>query len=305
MVPYAELESFFTSLIATAQSRGVTCAITSGMACVHFGIAATTKDCDVLCAVEKADDFRHLIAETELHDLLPNYRGNISPPLDARWMRGGWTSHFIWKTHPEETCLDVFGIAPRGSSRWEQDIEGLYASRHTVAEMKRTNRGKDWPYISALGIKLLKQDDVRGCLHISDASQLLAAVEVYDIPPWMLSARPILRLALDRDERLDAALQAEQLFWNRLDACRIRLYEEALRPYVSAVRRVVGRREVTLHESHRLRVECAEAHLLPSPMKAHGLDQLVRDAREATAQIIHPALMEWLPDGRDHFIGVE
>ena len=61
MVPYAELEKFFTGLVATAQSRGITCAITSGMACVHFGVAATTKDCDVLCTVEKADDFRHLI----------------------------------------------------------------------------------------------------------------------------------------------------------------------------------------------------------------------------------------------------
>jgi len=30
-------------------------------------------------------------------------------------MRGGWTSHFTWKTRPEETCLDIFGIAPHGS----------------------------------------------------------------------------------------------------------------------------------------------------------------------------------------------
>lgn len=304
MVPYAELESFFTGLVATAQSRGITCAITSGMACVHFGVAATTKDCDVLCTVEKADDFRHLIAETPLRGLLPNYRGNISPPLDARWMRGGWTSHFTWKTRPEETCLDVFGIAPRGSSAWEQELQGLYASRHTVAEMKRTNRGKDWPYISALGIKLLKQGDVRGCLHIYDAAQLMTSVHGHDIAPWMLAARPALRLALARDERLEAVLQAEQLFWHQLDACRIRLYERALMPYVSAVRRVVGRREMTLHESHQLRVECAEAHLLPSPMRAHGLEQLVTDARGATAKVVHPALMEWLPDGLHHFIGV-
>ncbi len=45
---YAELETFFTGLVATAQARGITCGITRGMACVHFGVAATTKDCDVL-----------------------------------------------------------------------------------------------------------------------------------------------------------------------------------------------------------------------------------------------------------------
>jgi hypothetical protein len=115
VIPYAELEEFFSSLVASAQAR----AITSDMACVHFGVAATTKDCDVLCDAAKSDDFRKLIASIALRGLLPNYRGNISPPLDARWMRGGWTSHFTWKTKPEEACLDIFGVAPRGSSPWE------------------------------------------------------------------------------------------------------------------------------------------------------------------------------------------
>lgn len=84
MIPYAELEKFFCDLVAKAQGRGIPCAITSGMACVHFGVAATTKDCDVLCTVEKSDDFRELVTETKLRGLLPNYRGNISPPLDVR-----------------------------------------------------------------------------------------------------------------------------------------------------------------------------------------------------------------------------
>jgi hypothetical protein len=48
MVPYAELDAFFTGLVATAQSRGITCAITSGMACVHFGVAAATIHEDVV-----------------------------------------------------------------------------------------------------------------------------------------------------------------------------------------------------------------------------------------------------------------
>ena len=44
------------------------------MACVHFGVAATIKDCDVLCNVANSDDFRELIAATELRGLLPTYR---------------------------------------------------------------------------------------------------------------------------------------------------------------------------------------------------------------------------------------
>lgn len=305
VIPYQELESFFTQLVTTAQQRGIACAITGDMACVHYGVAATTKDCDVLCAVGQAEAFRDLIAETALRGLLPNYRGNISPPLDARWLRGGWTSHFTWKTKPEETCLDVFGIAPRGSSPWERELQGQYVSRHIVAEMKRTNRPKDWPYITALGIKLLKEGDRRGCLHLFDAVTLTDAVRDHELPEWMKQARPALRLAAAGDERLEAALHAEQVFWHQLDACRIRLYEHALRPYVSAVRRAIARQPMTLAASHLIRVDCALRCLTPSPVKAHGFELLLADAQHATAKLVHPSLMEWLPNGMLHFIGLE
>ena len=304
MIPYHELEIFFTQLVTTAQQRGITCAITSGMACVHFGVAATTKDCDVLCEAGKSDAFRDLIAETSLRGLLPNYRGNISPPLDERWMRGGWTAHFTWKSKLEDTCLDVFGNAPRGSSPWELELQGRYVSRHIVAEMKRTNRPKDWPYITALGIKLLKEDDMRGYLHLFDAAVLKDAVRSNEVREWMREARPSIRLAESGDPRLEAALHAEQVFWHQLDACRIRLYEKSLRPYVSAVRKAVARRPMSLAESHELRVDCARRCLAPSPVKAYGFAQLVADARGGTAQLVHPSLMEWLPNGMLHFIGL-
>jgi len=219
-------------------------------------------------------------------------------------MRGGWTTHFTWKTRPEETCLDIFGIAPRGSSPWEEEIGGLYASRHVVAEMKRTNREKDWPCITALGVKLLKMGDRRGCLHLYDSATLGNAVRSEPPPEWMQEARPSLRLACAGDSRLEAALHAETVFWHRLDACRIRLYERALRPYVSAVRRAIARRPLSVEESHTVRLECAERSLARSPVAAYGFDQLIEDAREATAEFVHPSLMEWLPNGLSHFIGI-
>ena len=125
-------------------------------------------------------------------------------------------------------------------------------------------------------------------------------------PPaaWMLAARPALRLAGEGDERLAGALHAETVFWHRLDACRIHLYERALRPCVSAVRKAIARRPLTLAESHDIRMECASRCLLPSPIAAHGFGQLVADAREATARLVHPSLMEWLPNGLSHFIGI-
>jgi hypothetical protein len=302
MIPYAELETFFSDLVARAQRQGIACGITSGMACVHFGVAATTKDCDMLCTPSQADAFRALVTSTPLRGFLPNYRGNISPPLDSRWLQGGWTSHFTWKTKPEETCLDIFGIAPRASTHWEAELSDLYASRHTVAEMKRTNREKDWPYITALGLKLLNAGDSRGLLHIYDAETLLAHIRSYAVTSAIADARPSLTLATKRDTRLADVLHAETVFWHLLDACRIKIYERALRPYVNAVRKASKGKIFTLADSHEIRLQCAEQHLNPTPISNYGFAQLVADAVEATGRRVHPSLMEWLPNGLNHFI---
>jgi len=40
-----ELHEFYENLVRTLRSMGVLCAITSGLACVHYGIAESTKDC--------------------------------------------------------------------------------------------------------------------------------------------------------------------------------------------------------------------------------------------------------------------
>jgi hypothetical protein len=39
-----ELQGFYEDLVRQLRDRGVLCAITSGLACVHYGIAETTKD---------------------------------------------------------------------------------------------------------------------------------------------------------------------------------------------------------------------------------------------------------------------
>ncbi len=59
-----------------------------------------------------------------------------------------------------------------------------------------------------------------------------------------------------------------------------------------------------LPESHAIRIECATRLLAPSPAAAHRFGQLVKDARDTTARRVHPALMEWLPNGLSHFIGI-
>ena len=298
---YAELEQFYGNLVTQARSRGIACAITSGMACVAFGAAQATKDCDLLCAPDAAGRLLDLLSATALNGHFPGYRGHLSPPLDLRWIRGGWTSHFVWSVPGAEAYLDVFGVAPRGSSRWEVEFEGLYACRHTVAEMKRTNREKDWPAVTALGAQMIEAGDARGWLHIFDEDLLRALARAAHPPANLLKRRPVLQLAIRSDARLRSALHAEVQFWHELDRARLGIYHRAVRPYMLAVKRSGLSPGAPLGLQHETRVRCAEEYLPANPLADYGVGRMIDDAREALAQLVNPAALAWLPEVRKHF----
>ena len=297
----SELHVFFENFVRALRERGVVCAITSGMACVHYGVAETTKDCDLLCHPGSFDTLLNLLTETKISDLSCHYRGHVSPPLDARWHRGGWTSHFQWGTGSEVTTLDVFGHALRESSPWQEDIAGLYASQNVVAEMKRTDRDKDWPCITSLGVALLDARDPRGWLHLFDADTIMEMLEARAIPAELLTIRPALQLAARRDPVLPHALLAERHFWKELDRLRIRICRAALRPYVLAMGRERASAAAGLLEEHAVRLACAEKHLEKNPVGRYGVERLIEDARQSTTAFVHPELIQWLPDVRPHF----
>ena len=298
---YAELEQFYESLVAHARRRGIACAITSGMACVAFGVAQATKDCDLLCAPDAAGKFLDLLGEASLHGQLPSYRGHLTPPLDARWMRGGWTSHFVWEAAGAEAYLDIFGVAPRSSSPWEAELHGFYAGPHTVAEMKRTNRDKDWPFVTALGAQMLAAQDARGWLHIYDENLLRTFGGASPAPAELLKRRPVLQLAVANDSRLRAALHAEVQFWHELDRARLHIYQKALRPYMLAVKKAGVPAGAALATQHEIRVRCAEKHLPTNPLHAYGVERMIAEAREALGEIVQLSTLAWLPDVREHF----
>lgn len=293
---------FYLDLVRWAQERGIRCAITSGMACVAYEVAEATKDCDLLCDPDMDEQFLSLLVESPLGTAPCQYRGNISPPLDARWHRGGWTSHFEWPG--TEAFLDVFGIAPRARSSW-LDEPGLlppYAHAHVVADMKRTARDKDWPFISALGVKLVAGGDPRGWLHTYDEDRMCELLEKQPvIPDAILKARPLLSLLLAGDRKLGAALRLERTFWEELSKRRVREYERALRPYVVAVRKASAGQTLKLRDDHALRVECALQHLSRTPLDPAKLEQMIRESREDAMIGVDPGMARWLPNVISNF----
>ncbi|MBI3852435.1 MAG: hypothetical protein HY298_19435 [Verrucomicrobia bacterium] len=299
----SELHLFFEDFVRTLRSRGVVCAITSGLACVHYGVAETTKDCDLLCHTNSFQTLLDLLAETTVSSQPCHYRGNISPPLDARWHRGGWTSHFQWGTQPEVTTLEVFGHALRESSPWTQDVFGLYAGPHTVAEMKRTNRDKDWAFITALGVRMIEADDQRGWFHVFEADTLAELLAQYTCPPEIAARRPAIQLAQYQDRRIAGALNAERKLWEELDRVRIRILERHLRPYVSAVRKARAGKELSLREEHALRIDCAGRHLPENPLKNYGLRRYLDETKASLLEsgLVPENALTWLPDVMIYF----
>lgn len=300
-IGYSDLQRFYEALVQRAREAGVTCAITSGMACVAHGVAQTTKDCDLLCAADAAERLLKVLTDTRFGNVLPQYRGHITPPLDARWLAGGWTSHFVWKCADWDAYLDVFGVPPRATSDWTEEIEGFYSSPHVVAEMKRTNREKDWPFATALGVKMLEAGDERGWLHIFDDEVLISIKRRLDCPEGIAAHRPALKLLSTGDPRLKASLFGERVFWEQLDRVRIRVYERAVRPYMLGVKKDPRSHDADLLVQHYSRVQCAERLLATDPLKEYGLDRLIADAREQAAQLVLPSALQWLPDAREYF----
>lgn len=299
----SELHLFFEDFVRTLRSRGVVCAITSRLACVHYGVAETTQDCDLLCHTNSFQTLLDLLLETNVSGQSCHYRGNISPPLDARWHRGGWTSHFQWGAQPEVTTLDVFGHALRESSPWTQDVFGLYAGPHTVAEMKRTNRDKDWAFITALGVRMIEAGDQRGWFHVFEADTLAELLTQHSCPPEIAARRPAIQLAQKQDHRIAGALNAERKLWEELDRVRIRILERHLRPYVSAVRKVRVGKQLALREEHTLRIDCAQKHLPENPLKDYGLHRYIDETKASLLEsgLVPKNALTWLPDAMIYF----
>jgi hypothetical protein len=197
----------------------------------------------------------------------------------------------------------VFGHALRESSPWPADTIGLYANPHTVAEMKRTNRDKDWPFITALGVRMIEADDNRGWLHIFRPDTLEELLLTRTCPEEMMARRPSLELGVKRDARVAGAFQAERRLWEELDRRRIHILEQHLRPYVVAVRKQLAARRPTLAEEHDIRVECALKHLPFSPLKDYGLDKYIEESKSmlSRSELIPAVALTFLPDVMSYF----
>jgi len=231
---------FYRTFRTLLRERAIPGVLTSGMACVEYGLQQNTKDTDWIVDPADIGGLVKLFGELERGvsggNWRVSYRGLFGAPLDAEYMSGGWTSHLAAFDAPEsaERHLDFFGRPPRVGDAWRADAVAGIASRDIVARMKKTDRPKDWPLVNALAIQAYYNGEPGAVLHLRDPDILREAwrrVPAADREP-AVRERPLLDVldAVD-DLRLERLLLVEAMVWQCVNHERYLVYQRAWKDF--------------------------------------------------------------------------
>jgi hypothetical protein len=234
-----ELLGFVHQFRDLLRVRGIRFAITSGMACVRFGVQQTTKDSDWIVDPGHLHALMDVLtrAEQRMPPWRVSYRAICGAPIDREWMQHGWTSHIEVRERAADPThhLDFFARPPR-VDQWVGDGEG-FADRSVVARMKRTDRDRDWPIVDSLGWQLSGTPSglAEGLCHVQSPKRLR---ELWQRAGSSARAdasrrRPLL-LRVEQesnDDRLEAWIRLERLVWVCVNRERYGRYQAAWKAF--------------------------------------------------------------------------
>ncbi|MDZ4198101.1 MAG: hypothetical protein U1E27_02325 [Kiritimatiellia bacterium] len=201
---YAELTTRFNK----GRLRAI---LAGGQAVVLHRLAVMSKDGDWVIRQDE---------ETTAHilDVLQSFnaRYRFGAPLDARWLGGGWSSHFEFAYDGLRVRTDFVSRPPRLCS---SDLKRLWEGRdqekipltppRELAEMKKTNREKDYAVIGELARIMNRAEDQ--LLYSRSARDLIALAQAHPITAEALAdRRPLLRVFGAGRADVEAALDAER-----------------------------------------------------------------------------------------------
>lgn len=237
--------------------------LSSGQAVVLHRLAIMSKDGDWIVK-EEDEALNHILRI--LHQNSARYR--FGAPLDTRWLGGGWSSHFEFMQDKLRIRTDFVSRPPRISAErlariWiEQENRVLpFVDLIDLAELKKTNREKDYAVIGELSRRIAdKEDRLR---YSRSAREIL---DFYEKDPStvlaILGERGMGRDALRNLESLEAALDAERRRLIHANEHRLARYAAAAQVWLETWRDV--EREIAgipLPEAHSVIVNRAEGAL--------------------------------------------
>jgi len=249
---YLELTRYFNA----GRLRAVIC---SGQAAVLHRLAIASKDGDWILR-EDEESLSHVL--TVLARQGARYR--FGAPLDPRWMSGGWSAHFEFRSDALRVRTDFFTRPPRvvaaDLARMWVEQEGRdppFTSARMLAEMKKTDRQKDYPFIGELA--RLMDDPRDRILYSRSAEDLLELAQIHpDLVRRLAAERPVLaRLGAGR-RALAEALQGEMLDLIEANERRLAAYGEAASAWAHRWPPLSREMEgLPLLEAHARMVACA------------------------------------------------
>lgn len=225
---------FYRGFQALMRQHGIRHVLTSGMACVEYGIQQNTKDTDWIIHPEDLPALVAMLVECERGLTGANwqvsYRSLFGAPLLEEYLTGGWTTHLAIRDEPTtaEHHLDFFGKAPRvRQDEWVPQSGGV-ASRTVVAAMKKTDRPKDWAFVNGLALQACHEGDSAGLLHLREIALLRAYWQDLSVGEQdrLRAVRPLLGLLpSETDDRLERLLAIEKCVWETVNRGRYLRYQ--------------------------------------------------------------------------------
>ena len=243
--------------------------LSSGQAVVLHRIAVMSKDGDWILK-ESGESLEHVISILNNHNA--GYR--FGAPLDLRWMRGGWSSHFEFREDKLRIRTDFATRPPRLS---EDDIRLMWQEQkqndipivnvRQLAELKKTNREKDYAVIGELA-RLMKnpEDEMMFSRSARDLIKLAAAHP--ELVKQLVPKRPALKAINEGEHQLEKALDAERRELMHANEARLQRYMKSAEAWASLWPDVSSAIEgLPLKEAHKVVVSRAEGVLPFEPLE--------------------------------------
>ena len=221
MTIYLEL----TRELNAGRLRAVIC---SGQAAVLHKLAIASKYGGWILR-EDREALDHVLRVLAAHGA----RYRFGAPLALRWMSGGWSSHFEFLSSGLRVRTDFFTRPPRVPAAslarmWTEEDrrDPPFTGPVILAEMKKTAREKDYPFIAELARRM--KDPRDQLLYSRSAEDLIELDRRYpELVRELVAMRPLLA-RIDSDRRQIAeAIQLEMLDLVEVDRARLDLYRSA------------------------------------------------------------------------------
>ena len=241
--------------------------LSSGQAVVVHRLAVMSKDGDWVLR-EDDEAAAHVLRVLERHGA----RYRFGAPLDARWLAGGWSSHFEYRADGLRIRTDFVSRPPRVSPElrlrmWREaessgnDVVGL----EPLAAMKLTNREKDYAVVGELPRPI---DDPRRAFRFSRSGRDLIRLAEHhaDLVAELSVERPLLACIAAGLDALEEALDRERRTLMRANEERLARYRRAASAWSARWPDVASAVDgLPLGEAHRLVVARAEGVLPFAP----------------------------------------